>query len=607
MFSRWMLAAMLVAAATGVMLGPASLALEPADPDLMPEARRLLDYLESQYGREILTGISRFGGGPPAVLHRTGREPAVSGTDIYGFHTKFGEQYHSVVRGVVADCTRWWHQKGGIVTLHYHWGKPGDADGSAWVGGARGTGRLDLARAATPGTEEHDVFIQDLSVTADYLQQLADAKVPVLWRPFHEIDGGWFWWTDAKTPENTAALWRAMFDYLVKERGLHNLIWVYNAAHRANALGRDATFEENVAHRRRFYPGAAYVDIASIDTYANRDLGWGAPQDDARRRAHELMEQVSPGKILAIAEDSALVNPDVAQEEGPSWLYCLAWFAGDADWMRHAYRHEHMLTLDELPLLVEHNVMPNVRIEGPADGAVLDGPNVELEGRASDRNGNLEGVTIHALSGPWLNWFERGDAAVAEAIPEGTRLGEAQVEPGGRWTFTWRGAPAGYHNLVAFARDAAGAVACSNGVRVTVGIGNLARGRLVSASSTSEHGGELDDAVDGDPNTMWWSDKAQPDPQWLAVDLGSARTVGGVSVTWWKAYARAYTVQVSSDGSQWREVAGIENRRNHPGDSDLIRFEPVQARHVRLHCTGRAVDWQAYTVFELGIYEAIPE
>jgi mannan endo-1,4-beta-mannosidase len=65
-------------------------------------------------------------------------------------------------------------------------------------------------------------------VTADYLKQLADARVPVLWRPLHEIDGSWFWWTDAETPENTAALWRLMFDYFVNERELHNLIWVYN-------------------------------------------------------------------------------------------------------------------------------------------------------------------------------------------------------------------------------------------------------------------------------------------------------------------------------------------------------------------------------------------
>ena len=97
---------------------------------------------------------------------------------------------------------------------------------------------------------------------------------------------------------------------------------------------------------------------------------------------------------------------------------------------------------------------------------------------------------------------------------------------------------------------------------------------------------------------MWWSDKAQPDPQWLMVDLGSVQPVGGVAVSWWKAYAQAYTVQVSLDGKEWREAASVDKKRNFFGDSDVFRFEPVQARYLRLHCAERAVTWQAYTVFE---------
>jgi hypothetical protein len=105
---------------------------------------------------------------------------------------------------------------------------------------------------------------------------------------------------------------------------------------------------------------------------------------------------------------------------------------------------------------------------------------------------------------------------------------------------------------------------------------------------------------------MWWSDKAKPDPQWLQFDLGAMETVGAVAVTWWKAYARAYTVHVSADGKAWREVTGVTERRNFHGDSDILRFEPVRARYVRLHCTERAVTWQAYTVFEVGVFRSIP-
>ena len=193
------------------------------------------------------------------------------------------------------------------------------------------------------------------------------------------------------------------------------------------------------------------------------------------------------------------------------------------------------------------------------------------------------------------------------AFADSTRLGEARVAPDGRWTFTWENAPRGFHNVVALACDSQGAVACSNVVRVTVGMENVARGGKATASSTSQHGGPPEAAIDGDPNSMWWSDNEKPDPQWLMVDLGAVRKVGGASVAWWKAYAKDYTVEVSADGQTWREAGRVEGRSNWLGDMDVFRFEPTKARYVRLHCTKRAVTWQAYTVFELGVYESTAE
>jgi len=194
---------------------------------------------------------------------------------------------------------------------------------------------------------------------------------------------------------------------------------------------------------------------------------------------------------------------------------------------------------------------------------------------------------------------------VAKAFEPSTLLGEAKLAPDGRWTFTWSSAAPGIYNVAALAKDSDGLVACSNVVRLTVGLQNLARGGKATASTTSQHGGPVEAAVDGDPNTMWWSDHEKPGPQWLMVDLGSVRKVGGVMVAWWKAYAKNYTVEVSTDGQTWREVAAVQGRNNWLGDADVFRFEPVEARYVRLHCTEPAVTWQSYTVFELGVYETL--
>jgi mannan endo-1,4-beta-mannosidase len=584
-------------------------AVKPADRDLIAEARRVLDYLQSVRGKNMLSGISGSQDAQPwAVLHTTGREPAIRGGDMAGYHRKWEKMYQQVMQHTVDRAIRWWREKGGIVALQYHWMKPGDPEGSAWVAPPRGTGPLDLAKAVTPGTEENEAVMADLKITADYLEQLAQARVPVLWRPLHEIDGGWFWWTDPSQPENTAALWRLMFDYFVKQRKLHNLIWVYNAAH--ISLTREppaATIDDEVAHRKRYYPGAEYVDIASIDTYANPKLGWGQAQKDARLLAYELMQMIAPGKMLAIAEDAALVNPDVPQGERPAWLYCSAWWAGGKNnpvaWMRTTFNHQHYLTLDELPLLAQGNVMPNVGIAKPFDGAALKGSTIAVSGIVTDRNKNLRSVSLYAIEGPWRNWFVRDETEVLKAFREAACLGEARVQPDGSWSFTWNDPAAGFYSLAALAEDSDGLVACSNVVRVSVGLENLARNAKATASSTSQWGDPAEPARDGDLNSMWWSDKDQPDPQWLMLDLGTARRIGAVSVLWWKASAADYTVEVSADAQSWTEVGRTADRNNYPGDIDLIRFDPVEARHVRLHCTRPAVTWQAYTVYELGVWE----
>ena len=128
---------------------------------------------------------------------------------------------------------------------------------------------IDVGQIVTPGTKEHEAAMEDLRRHAGYLEQFQKARVPVLWRPLHEIEGGWFWWSDTKTSENTAKLWRMMYDYLVHHRKLHNLIWVYSAALKAGDHGKDV---ETIDYRKRFYPGEKYVDISGTDIYRNSFL-----------------------------------------------------------------------------------------------------------------------------------------------------------------------------------------------------------------------------------------------------------------------------------------------------------------------------------------------
>ena len=329
-----------------------TMAMEPVDKQLIPEARAVLNYLESVYGKKTLTALNGVRN-VPGVLAASGKEPAIVGFDLSGWNSPpWGETYRPVVERTVAGAKAWW-ARGGIVTMQCHWINPTNPDGSAWRGkhGRKSASPpYDFAAALKPGTPENAQLLRDLDGHADYLKQLADARVPVLWRPFHEIDGGWFWWTDQEHPENTAALWRFTFDYLTKNRELHNLIWVYSSAVRC---GKGKEGVTNVELRKRYYPGADYVDIAGIDVYPSQYIGIGKPQEDSYPRSFRAMEQVAPGKMIALCECEAIPNPDKITADGPKWLYCLPWWPvgkkHTAEWVKKTYAHENFITLDQLP------------------------------------------------------------------------------------------------------------------------------------------------------------------------------------------------------------------------------------------------------------------
>jgi mannan endo-1,4-beta-mannosidase len=91
----------------------------------------------------------------------------------------------------------------------------------------------------------------------------------------------------------------------------------------------------------------------TIDIYAKEWYGWPPYQENAYPRAFRIAGQVAPGKMLALSESGAIPNPDLMAKDGPTWLYCLAWFVGgkhnSPEWVKTTYPHPHMITRKELP------------------------------------------------------------------------------------------------------------------------------------------------------------------------------------------------------------------------------------------------------------------
>ena len=186
---------------------------------------------------------------------------------------------------------------------------------------------FDAANATVEGTWENKVFTEDLKNTAAYLKLLRDADIPILWRPFHEAAGGWFWW--GKDAVSFKSLWIAMFNYF-KAEGLDNLIWVWTTE------GNDADW----------YPGDQYVDIVGRDIYNKETADCVSEYTSiAGNYGNKIVSLSECGTVGLISEQWA---------SGARWSWFMPWYDGtneDGSPVVHAdaMNQEFVVSRDELP------------------------------------------------------------------------------------------------------------------------------------------------------------------------------------------------------------------------------------------------------------------
>jgi hypothetical protein len=131
------------------------------------------------------------------------------------------------------------------------------------------------------------------------------------------------------------------------------------------------------------------------------------------------------------------------------------------------------------------------------------------------------------------------------------------------------------------------------------GTADAAKGQPATASSTENGGTPAADAVDGDTGTRWSS--AAADPQWLQVDLGSPQSVCQVVLNWETAYAKAYKIQFSTDGSTWTDAYSTTNGA---GGTETVNVSGT-ARYVRMYGTQRATQY-GYSLWEMQVHTGTP-
>ena len=160
-----------------------------------------------------------------------------------------------------------------------------------------------------PGGKYNDRYTAYLDIIADYAKQLGD--IPVLFRPLHECDGGWFWWGSATTDKETyKALYRYTEDYLTSQ-GVHNFIYVYSPG--------GPVEEEKYLSR---YPGDDYVDVLGFDYYNDYNTYPAEYSDDFFTSLEDSCKVLgkiadTKGKVSAISETGVRVEKaDGSDNEG---------------------------------------------------------------------------------------------------------------------------------------------------------------------------------------------------------------------------------------------------------------------------------------------------
>ena len=182
--------------------------IKPVTPNASPEAVALLKYIHSISGQHTLTGQHNYPTTKDAstlgAAEAWGKTPAIFGQD-FGF-AKPGDKDAVAARPEMIAEVKRQYEKGSIIALCWH-AVPPTADEPVIFRskpGAPAATKLDTVQGQltdeqwneliTPGTKLNNHWCDQVDVIAGYLKQLQEAHIPVLWRPYHEMNGNWFWW-----------------------------------------------------------------------------------------------------------------------------------------------------------------------------------------------------------------------------------------------------------------------------------------------------------------------------------------------------------------------------------------------------------------------------
>ncbi len=316
----------------------------PCNPAAQQGVKRVMEYLAEQAGQSILTGQhtqTREQQELSYIQEVTGALPALCGFELLSYSPNIRYETGDDAcrkeidenRGTLANAMDW-AERGGLLTMTWHWFSPRNGKDKSFY-----TKNTDYSPelALQEETAEHAALLSDMDAMAGELKPFCDRGIPILFRPFHEAEGTWFWWGSQGGP-TAGKLYRLMFERYTSVHKLNNLIWVWNSP-----VPQD-------------YPGDDVVDVLTRDLYPPAHTHTDLAAEYAEM--HRVLEN-GQEKLTAIGEIGTLPSIPALEKSRIPWSWYMTWsneFGGSDQYtsrekLREFYGCRYAVTLDRLPRL----------------------------------------------------------------------------------------------------------------------------------------------------------------------------------------------------------------------------------------------------------------
>ncbi len=351
---------MLAAALVMVALSP-GLAKEPTKADeILGKKTAILSYLaELPAEKKTLSGVQvneyevYIDCTSADRLHAmTGKYPAILGLELMNSIAYPPYPSYLIDRALTQSA------QGGLVTMSWHERNPVEVcqRGEYYECAKKAMSTETLRAVLTPGTRENTLWRTDVRAMAKVLHRLREAGVVVLFRPYHEMNGNWFWWGKQ---EQYSELWDALYDELVEREQLDNLIWVWSP-------------DREAPDAARYFPKRHKPDIVGTDMYE--------PDADTAKfaKARANIGGLAKSAPFAFTDVGLAPGRKVLDESNPA--YVLLWgdmininwtWNGDCptcnkpEQVAAFFSLPRILTLDELPTAFRTTIAKHVVNEKP--------------------------------------------------------------------------------------------------------------------------------------------------------------------------------------------------------------------------------------------------